>query len=221
MIDIIQGLAEACHVGRQRNEGTLPMNASLAASVGLVLAITSAVSTAHDPSGHASPYAGLETRAIKSLSDADLDELHRGGGWGFALAAELNGIPGPAHLLELHGELSLSSDQVRALQAIVDEMRAEAIEAGARLIAAEEAIEAAFRAGGLDDERLRAMIAEAEDTRAELRFIHLSRHLDTLPLLSREQIAAYSRLRGYELNPCVNVPEGHDAEMWRRHNNCG
>lgn len=35
-------------------------------------------------SGHAKPYAGFETRPIKSLSDGDIEELARGavdGGW--------------------------------------------------------------------------------------------------------------------------------------------
>ena len=54
--------------------------------------------------GH-SPYAGLEAREIKSLSEADIEELRRGGGWGLALPAELNGVPGPAHLLELRDEI--------------------------------------------------------------------------------------------------------------------
>jgi hypothetical protein len=44
--------------------------------------------------GSQTPYAGLQNRAIKSLSDNDIKELRRGGGWGLALAAELNGMPG-------------------------------------------------------------------------------------------------------------------------------
>jgi len=188
--------------------------------LGLALAITPAITHAQDHSGHTSPYAGFEDREIKSLSDTDIDELRRGGGWGLALAAELNGVPGPAHLLELRDEIPLSAEQVSAIQTIFDEMQAEAIEAGARLIEAEEAIEAAFRDGELDDERLRSLIAQAEAARAEIRFIHLSRHLSTPPLLSEAQIVRYNALRGYGSDPCANVPEGHDAEMWRRHNNC-
>jgi len=42
-----------------------------------------------------SEYSGDEDRAIKSLSADDIEELRRGGGWGFARAAELNGVPGP------------------------------------------------------------------------------------------------------------------------------
>lgn len=188
--------------------------------LGLAMAVSPAITLAQDHSDHASPYAGFETRAIKSLSEADLDELRRGGGWGLALAAELNGVPGPAHLLELRDEIPLSAEQVAAIQTTFDEMQAEAIEAGVRLIEAEETIEAAFRAGALDDERLRALIVEAEAARAELRFIHLSRHLSTPPLLNADQIARYNTLRGYGSDPCANVPEGHNPEMWRRHNNC-
>ena len=39
-----------------------------------------------------STYAGMEARWIKSLSPEDLQELWRGGGWGLALPAELNGV---------------------------------------------------------------------------------------------------------------------------------
>ncbi|MGF1649784.1 MAG: hypothetical protein ACFCUN_04985 [Hyphomicrobiaceae bacterium] len=198
----------------------LALSLALAFSYALTSAVAPTMTSAQGHSGHASPYAGFETRAIKSLSPNDMEELRRGGGWGLALAAELNGVPGPAHLLELRDEIALSVDQVAAIQAIFDEMQSEAVAAGARLIKAEETIEAAFRAGNLDDERLRALIAEAEAARAELRFIHLSRHLSTPPLLSADQVARYTMLRGYGSDPCANVPNGHNAEMWRRHNNC-
>jgi hypothetical protein len=112
-------------------------------------------------------------------------------------------------------------DQVAAIEAIFTEMQIEAREAGERFIAAELAIEAAFRSGSLTTDTLRALVADAEAARATLRFVHLSRHIETLPLLSEEQISAYSRLRGYQPNPCESVPEGHDEEMWRRHNGCG
>jgi len=171
--------------------------------------------------GHA-PYAGMQAREIKSLSEADLDELRRGAGWGLALPAELNGVPGPAHLLELSEEIGLSAAQVTALETIFDEMQQEARAAGQRFIAAEQALEAAFRAGGLDRERLGQLIDAAAEARAELRLVHLSRHLETPPLLSEAQIARYNELRGYgAADPCAAVPEGHNPEMWRRHNNCG
>ncbi|MFP4327503.1 MAG: acetolactate decarboxylase [Paracoccaceae bacterium] len=169
----------------------------------------------------ASPYGGMETREIKSLSKEDIDELRRGAGWGLALPAELNGVPGPAHLLELREEIGLDADQVAALEDIFAAMQAEARAAGDRFIDAETALEAAFRAGDLEPDRLRALIDAAAEARADLRFVHLSRHLDTLPLLTEGQIARYNALRGYGADdPCAAVPEGHDPAMWRRHNGC-
>lgn len=170
--------------------------------------------------GH-SPYAGLESREIKSLSEADLEDMRLGRGWGLALAAELNGVPGPSHLLELQAELGLDAGQIAAIEDIFATMQAEAQEAGERFIAAEAAIEAAFRVGGLSPDDLRALIDVSAVARAELRFIHLSRHLETPPLLTADQIARYNDLRGYGAsNPCDAVPAGHDAAMWRRHNGC-
>lgn len=163
----------------------------------------------------------METREIKSLSDQDIADLRRGAGWGLALAAELNGVPGPAHLLELKNEIALSADQVSAIEAIFAAMQAEAQTAGERFIAAEAAIEEAFRESDLTPDSLRALIDTAEAARAELRYIHLSRHLETQPLLTAEQIARYKNLRGYgATDPCDAVPAGHDPAMWRRHNGC-
>jgi hypothetical protein len=171
--------------------------------------------------GTHSAYAGFETREIKTLSAADLEDLRRGAGWGLALSAELNGVPGPAHLLELREPLGLSVEQVAAIEAIFVAMQREAQEAGSRFIAAEAAIEAAFRAGNLQPETLRVLIEDAAAARAELRFIHLVRHLETPPLLSPGQIARYNVLRGYgTADPCSAVPAGHNPVMWRRHNNC-
>ena len=107
-----------------------------------------------------SPYSGQESRAIKSLSQDDIAELRRGGGWGLAKVAELNGMPDPAHLLELKNEIPLSADQVPAITAIFGRMRADAIAEGERLITRERALEDAFRARTVTNENLRVMLAE-------------------------------------------------------------
>lgn len=57
-----------------------------------------------------SPYAGEEAREIKALSPSDIDGLIAGRGMGYAMAAELNGYPGPAHVLELAEQLELTAD---------------------------------------------------------------------------------------------------------------
>lgn len=192
-------------------------------SLVLMIAILPLAAFAQDR-GHgenSAPYAGFETREIKSLSEQDIEELRRGGGWGLALPAELNGRPGPAHLLELGEELNLSASQIEAISSIYEQMRTDAVAAGERFIAAEAALSDAFADSDLSDERLRDLLAEAAEARAELRFIHLSQHLSTPEILNDAQIQRYSILRGYADDPCENVADGHDPEMWRRHNGCG
>ena len=149
--------------------------------------------------GHhgASPYAGEETRAISSLSASDVSDLLGGKGWGFAKPAELNGYPGPLHVLQLEEKLALTPEQRRQIQAIFDRMAASARETGAKFVEAERALDAAFKSGTVDEALLRQRIEAAEALRAELRRIHLAAHLETTPILTPEQRHAYVRLRGY------------------------
>lgn len=187
----------------------------------LILALALATPIAAQDHGHAAqPYKGLQTRDIKSLSDEDIDDLLNGRGWGLALPAELNGLPGPKHLLEMQAELELTEDQVTQITAIFEAMQAEAIPKGKELVEAERALDRAFADQTMTPESLRTLIDASETARADLRFIHLSRHLETSPILSPEQINKYNVLRGYADDPCANIPEGHDPAMWKRHNNC-
>jgi hypothetical protein len=186
----------------------------------VLTACLSAPSQAQPSHGGHAPYAGMQTRAIKSLSATDIEELRRGGGWGLALPAELNGMPGPAHLLELKDRIPLSEDQTRQIQTLFEQMKKDAIPAGERLIAAEAAIEARFASGDVGEAPLRGLLAEAEAARTTLRFIHLSQHYKTVPLLRPEQIQRYKVLRGYADDPCKQIPAGHNPEMYRRHMGC-
>lgn len=167
------------------------------------------------------PYAGLETREISSLSADDIAELEAGRGWGLALPAELNGYPGPTHVLELADALDLSERQRNRIEQIFEEMRKEAITAGVAFIAAERALDRAFSEGEISANLLRELTGDAATARGNLRFVHLSRHLQTIGILSDAQIEQYAILRGYTSDPCASVPEGHSEEMWRRHNGCG
>ena len=63
------------------------------------------------------PYAGMQARPIKALSDQQIADLKAGRGMGLALAAELNGYPGPLHVLELADKLDLSAEQRTACSA--------------------------------------------------------------------------------------------------------
>ncbi|GAA0771448.1 hypothetical protein E1180_05695 [Roseibium denhamense] len=198
----------------------------IAAVLAPILATNAFATNQHGSHGHRSgthtvgTYAGFEKRQIKSLSEDDIAEIRRGGGWGFALPAELNGWPGPAHLLELKDELDLTPEQVKQITAIHSAMKAQAIEAGEAFIEAEAALSEAFLNSDLAPDRLQILLRDAATARATLRYIHLSRHLETPPLLTEAQITAYKRLRGYQDDPCSTVPEGHDEAMWKKHNGC-
>jgi hypothetical protein len=66
------------------------------------------------------PYAGQQTRTIKALSDDDIATLRKGEGMGMAKAAELNGYPGPKHVLDLAQQLRLTDAQRDNVQAIFE-----------------------------------------------------------------------------------------------------
>ncbi len=191
---------------------------TIAAAVVIVTSLATG-SAAQAPAA-TSLYAGQENRPIKSLSAEDLAELRRGGGWGLARAAELNGMPGPAHLLELKNQIPLTADQIMAISAIFEGMRTTAIAEGERLISGEEALETAFRNGSITNKSLQELLSDIGQARIALRYVHLAAHLKTLPLLTHDQIARYNVLRGYSDDPCANPPKGHDVNMWRKHNGC-
>lgn len=92
----------------------------------------------------ASPYAGQEARALKALSDDEQTALAQGHGMGFAKAAELNGYPGPMHVIELSRRLDLTPEQRSASERPMAEHKAHARELGAQVIDTERALERLF-----------------------------------------------------------------------------
>ncbi|NNE83879.1 MAG: hypothetical protein HKN28_07895, partial [Alphaproteobacteria bacterium] len=130
-----------------------------------------------------SPYAGQETRQIKSLSAQDIDDLRNGRGWGLAKAAELNGVPGPTHLLDLADDIGLDAAQVAKLRAIKQAMTAQAKPLGEKLVALETELDRQFASGEITDNALRELLAQIAETRRELRYTHLATHFKTPPLL--------------------------------------
>jgi hypothetical protein len=150
----------------------------------------------------ATPYAGQQTRSIKALSDGDIAALQKGEGMGLAKAAELNGYPGPVHVLALAAQLGLTESQHRQVTAIFDRMSAAAKPLGAELIAHEQALDQLFAKGEITADRLTAETAAIGELQGRLRSVHLGAHLETRALLNPDQIARYQQLRGYaEPNP--------------------
>lgn len=174
----------------------------------LILALgiaTLGVSDASAQPAH-SPYVGQELREIKALAPDYIEGLKAGAGLGFAKAAELNGYPGPAHLLELADQIPLDAVQVAAVTVLQDKMRVASIEHGAKLLAAEANLEQAFREKHIDHSMLSAMTLEAGTARARLRAEHLSAHIEATALLRPEQVHRYQVLRGYTGGLTVGRP---------------
>jgi len=143
------------------------------------------------------PYAGLQARPVKALSDQQIADLKAGRGMGLALAAELNGYPGPVHVLELATPLGLSDDQRAKVTALFDAMKQDAVALGERLIAAETMLDRQFADKTITSSGLGEATRDIASLQGELRLAHLKYHLATLKLLTPEQAARYSTLRGY------------------------
>ena len=168
-----------------------------------------------------SKYTGQEKRDIKSLSNDDIRELRAGSGWGMAKAAELNGLPGPKHILEMKKEIKLTAEQEKIVIALYKEMNKEAIELGNKFIEYEKELNNRFAERNINEEVLEELLIKISETYKSLRYAHLSAHLKTPSILTEDQIEKYNKLRGYSSDdPCVNILQGHDPVMWRKHNNC-
>jgi Spy/CpxP family protein refolding chaperone len=145
-----------------------------------------------------SPYAGQEQRAIKALSDREISDLTEGRGLGLAKAAELNGYPGPMHVLELADSLGLLDQQRGKVQELFAAMKAEAVPLGEKLIAQEADLDKQFANKTITPASLAASTDAIGSTHAALRQTHLKYHLSTVQVLTPAQIQRYAELRGYK-----------------------
>lgn len=163
----------------------------------------------------ASPYAGQQTRGIKALSEAQTADLLAGKGMEQAKAAELNGYPGPMHVLELAGPLALSGAQKQASEALMNQHKAEARALGARLVEAERDLDRAFASRQVDAAQLDVLTREIGLLQARLRASHLHTHLQQAGLLTPQQINLYAELRGYSDAP--GAAAGHSGHSGHQH----
>lgn len=167
------------------------------ASLSVLLALpTVAPAQQHHPG-----YAEGRSAQVKTLGQAEVDELLAGTGMGLARPAEMNGFPGPRHVLDLADSLSLTPEQRASVQGIFERMQARAATLGRAVVAAEGALDSLFAGGGAVDPALAERVEAVEALRAELRIVHLRAHVETKALLTMHQVHAYDRLRGYRDQP--------------------
>jgi Spy/CpxP family protein refolding chaperone len=173
--------------------------------IGFTLSLLMASASAqHNHPGHGSaqghshrPYAGMQTRTIKALSDQEIADLRAGKGMSMALPAELNGYPGPSHVLKLAEPLKLTEQQKSRTQTLFKQMQEESRAAGEAVIAAETELDALFKNKQANATLLSPATAKSAAAQGRLRETHLRHHLYMMDVLTSEQVALYNRLRGY------------------------
>ncbi len=176
-----------------------------------------------------SPYVGQETRGIKALSQDDVNGLLAGAGTpfgGMAKPAELNGYPGPRHVLDAveAEQFNITNEQLILVEELYQSMLNKSIPLGEQIIAVEKEMDDAFSNGTMTMDNLSTWLNESTSLYGQLRFVHLETHLTMVDILTAEQVEQYNEFRGYTSDDpsdvCNNVPEGHDEQQWRQHNNC-
>jgi hypothetical protein len=172
-----------------------------------LLAVLASICLTASAGGAQQPYAGLEARPIKALSEQQVADLKAGRGMGLALAGELNGYPGPIHLLELSDKVGLSDQQRTQITSLFEAMKAEAVPLGEKLLALETDLDAQFKNRTITAESLKGTTATIGEVQAALRNTHLKYHLFTVALLAPAQIKHYEALRGYS----AGGQEGHQG----------
>ena len=131
----------------------------------------------------------------------DHDGLLNGEGMGQAQYAEMNGYPGPKHILDLVDKLKLSDAQKKSIQEIYQEMNARVKELGKRIIGVEEEMHEAFRTGLVNESSVRDDAEQIGRMRGKLRAVHLIAHIKAKKLMTDDQIALYTKLRAEEQSP--------------------
>jgi Spy/CpxP family protein refolding chaperone len=164
------------------------------------LAMAGASQAAND---QLSPYAGLKRRDIKALSADEVKGLLAGEGLGFSLVAELNGFPGPRHVLDLADRLGLQPEQRARAIAIEADMKAAAVRLGKEVVALEAELDRLFREGTVEPATIQRVSAEIGAKRSTLRAVHLQAHYLMAQVLDAEQRKHYMALRGYGGDPAT------------------
>ena len=149
------------------------------------------------PAHAVSPYVDQTSRNIKALSDEEVADYLSGKGMGFAKAAELNGYPGPAHVLELADQLALSATQKETTQAIFERMQSGAKAVGQRLVDEERKLDELFLSRDISPRLLHQALDSIASLQGQVREIHLPAHLDEAEVLNEAQTMKYWHLRGY------------------------
>jgi Spy/CpxP family protein refolding chaperone len=124
--------------------------------------------------------------------------LRNGEGMGMAMYADMNGYPGPKHILDLKDKLGLTKDQQKKVEDAVKLVKISATTKGDEIIVAEQELFSLFKSGKVNEKTLRLKLENIGKLRGELRYIHLQAHVRMKQILSAGQIQQYYESRSSE-----------------------
>lgn len=156
-----------------------------------------------------SPYAGQQSSEIKSLSAEDVQSYLSGKGMGLAKAAELNGYPGPSHVLGLSSELALTRKQEDQTKELFKRMEERSSFIGKQIVEEERALNDLFASRTVTPQFLASSMARIGQLQGQLREAHLNAHITQASILTPEQIIRYQALRGYGSGAVVPMDHRH------------
>jgi hypothetical protein len=73
------------------------------------------------------------------------------------------------------------------------------------IIDIEQDMDGAFANKTITEENLKSMLDKSADLYGQLRVVHLSAHLDTIQMLTIEQVQMYNTMRGYDSGSTDNT----------------
>jgi hypothetical protein len=171
------------------------MLSTSAASIGLSLGAAVMLATGGASAQHGHSQHGSQAHLVaQSCAEQFKKVVGEGRGFGMAFAADQNGYPGPMHVLELKDPLKLTTEQEATARQLHAAVRAQ-LSKSARLLEAEQRLESLFAERAATEQTVRALVAEIERARTEVRLVHLLTHLKTRDLLSEEQRRTYHEIR--------------------------
>ncbi|GAB1256092.1 hypothetical protein NBRC116494_05940 [Aurantivibrio plasticivorans] len=162
-----------------------------------------------------SPYVSEQQREIKALSSEQVSGYLSGKGMGLARAAELNGYPGPKHVLDLSEELQLSDEQKSQTHSLFAAMSAQSQPLGARLVDLERQLDQLFASKMATETKLHSIMIELGAVYAQVREVHLKTHIKQKELLTPAQVVRYNEARGYSREHVEGNKQDHHHDHSR------
>lgn len=129
---------------------------------------------------------------------ADKESLENGEGAGMASYADVNGYPGPKHILEMQDQLNMSEEQRKDIESIFEAMSESALAKGDAIVRKEVELEKLFSEGKATEGEVKRLSREIGALRGELRAIHLAAHIQAKQILTEQQVSTYNSIRDHK-----------------------